>query len=169
MLHRFSGTPDGERLWENWRWVRMATFSVLPSTAVISGIYGIAFELKRSETGAWKETILHSFAGGNADGYIPSLGWSSSPDRAVSSARRSMAGPEQDVQYRHLWHGLRDHALTVWNAEENNMIVEKTKRRGARKGRKGGEARLRIGKVVVGLCQRSRSCRSKPAGDDRIR
>jgi hypothetical protein len=89
VLHRFYGIPDGLGPVGKLEMDTDALFGVTVNGG-ISGIYGYgtAFELKRSETGSWKETILHSFAGGTADGYYPQAGM-------VSNGQGSLFGTTQ--------------------------------------------------------------------------
>jgi hypothetical protein len=87
VIHRFYGIPDGLRPVGKLEVDQDALLGVTVNGGILD-TYGIAFELQRSETGSWKERILHSFAGGTADGYNPQAGM-------VSNGQGSLFGTTQ--------------------------------------------------------------------------
>jgi uncharacterized repeat protein (TIGR03803 family) len=74
VLHRFSGNPDGILPVGKVEMGQNGDFFGVTSNGGSGYQHGMVFELKRSETGTWKERILHSFVGGKLDGDSPRAG-----------------------------------------------------------------------------------------------
>jgi hypothetical protein len=74
VLHRFSGNPDGILPVGKVEMGQTGDLFGVTSNGGSGYQHGVVFELKRSETGTWKERILHSFVGGKLDGDSPRAG-----------------------------------------------------------------------------------------------
>jgi uncharacterized repeat protein (TIGR03803 family) len=74
VLHRFSGNPDGNLPVGKVEMGQNGDLFGVTSNGGSGFLQGMVFELKPSETGTWKERILHSFVGGKLDGDSPQAG-----------------------------------------------------------------------------------------------
>jgi uncharacterized repeat protein (TIGR03803 family) len=73
VLYTFKGTPDGSAPSSELVRDKEGNFYGATSAGGVSRL-GTVFEVSRSSSGVWTETVLHSFGDGNDDGVVPSGG-----------------------------------------------------------------------------------------------